>query len=214
MFNARSAMDATTPTGEYIQPDLGYALRIWWAFYWPTTLVSSVLGFALGYALRLIYENTAVRAKLILAVSRAGGYLLYYLVAIFVMHYILAKRFRHFRIGLLMHSDVGSQALRRTFKRTLRVWWTYTWRTALYGFVAWIVVALPMGSFVGIFNPGPTVTAIFAGLLGFLLGGGVGLYVIYSSILDEDIGDFHVSLLPLEAGILAPATAVANPMAQ
>jgi hypothetical protein len=211
MFNDPSAATTNLPMNEYIQPDLGHAARIWWAFFWPTTLISSVLGFALGAALRMLYENTATSAKLILWTSRIGGYAINYAVAMAVMYYVLGKRFRHFRIGLLAASGSGSEELGRTFQRTLRVWWAFTWRTVIYGLVAWVVVAMPMGWFVGIFNPGPAGLSLFGALMGLVLGGGVALFVIYSSILDEELGDFRVCLLPRTSGPLGTTAAVGDP---
>lgn len=68
-----------------------------------------------------------------------------------------------------------------------------------------------MGLSLGLFAPSPIVTAVFATALGFVISAGVGLYVIYSSILDEDIADFHVCLWPCEVAI---ATVVPEEAAQ
>jgi hypothetical protein len=48
--------------------------------------------------------------------------------------------------------------------------------------------------------------------VGIALGGAVGLFVIYSNILDEDFGDFRVCLLPRSEAKVAPATPAANPV--
>jgi hypothetical protein len=40
-------------------------------------------------------------------------------------------------------------------------------------------------------------------LLGFVTGGALSLFVIYSNILDEDIGDFRVVLLPRQSTVPA-----------
>lgn len=211
MFDAASATSREPPGTNYIQPNLGHALRIWWAFYWPNTLISSTLGFGLGYLLRLAYENTNVPGRLIRLPARFGDLVLTYAVAIFVIQYILGKRFRDFRIGLLSRNGgTGAQLLQATFRRTLRVWWTFSWRTVVYYLIAWVVVILPLGWFLGVFRPSPTFAAIFLAAIGFVVGGAVALFAIYSNILDEDIGDFRVCLLRHEAQAAPPANAAGN----
>ena len=50
----------------------------------------------------------------------------------------------------------------------------------------------PAGMFVGSFRPTPTLSYAFFGLLGFVVGGSVALFVIDSNILEEGIGDSHL----------------------
>lgn len=134
------------------------------------------------------------------------AYFFNYSVALFVFAYILRKEFRHFHIGLLSHrGGEGAQILKPTVWRTVRVWWTYSWRTLFYFAIAWVVVVFPLTWIVGIFKPGAAFVLLFFGILGFTIGGAVGLFAIYSNILDEDIADFRVSLLPREAAAVAPA---------
>jgi hypothetical protein len=200
------------PADSYIQPNMGHALRIWWAFYWPTTLVTAVLTYALQYGVRQVYENSAFPAKILARVLQIGPYVLTYTVAIFVMHYILGKTFRHFRLGLLSSGNTSSaQTLPRSFVRTLRVWWTYVWRTLVYSMLGLAFVIYPAGWFVGMFQPGPAFSLVFFTVLGFLVNGAFSLFVIYSNILDEDIGDFRVSLLPREVPSVGPTALVSWP---
>ncbi len=100
--------DAEAPTppvpsylSDYIQPTFDHGLRIWWAFFWPTTVISAILGFAIEFGLRVIYEHTNVPGNLIGPVMRFTPYVISYVVALFIMEYILRKNFRHFRIGLV-----------------------------------------------------------------------------------------------------------------
>ena len=198
---------------DYIQPTLGHALRVWWAFYWPTTLISFVLGLFLQYGVRWVYENTRVSVKLLRPVLQLGPYVLSFAVAIFIMRYILGKTFRHFRIALLPRGvDNRGQPLPLTFSRTLRVWWTYVWRTTIYSILGWVFVIYPATWFANIFRPGPVFATIFFTLLGALVGGAVALFVIYSNILDEEMSDFRVALLPrtaVAATLGAPASSPA-----
>ena len=70
----------------------------------------------------------------------------------------------------------------------------------------------PAGMFVALFRPTPTFSYVFFGLLGFVVSGALALFVIYSNILEEDIGDFRVSLLPREVGNRsAPPTPASAP---
>jgi hypothetical protein len=78
----------------------------------------------------------------------------------------------------------------------------------VYSLVAYVVVSYPMGLTLGLFNPGPAVMALFATGLAFVIGAGVGLFVLYSNVLDEDIADFRVRLLLREVGAIAPADVV------
>lgn len=196
----------------YIQPTFDHGLRIWWAFFWPTTLISAILGFAVEFGLRVIYEHTNVPGSLIGPVMRFTPYVISYVVALFIMEYILRKNFRHFRIGLVSNGGgPNAQDLPATFVRTVRVWWTYSWRTVLYRIIISFVASIPLGVLLGVFTRIPTAQTIVRALVMIAIDAGAGLFVIYSNILDEDFGDFRVCLLPLrkDATSAAPATTVA-----
>jgi hypothetical protein len=197
MFEPPAAAHAAPGIDDYIQPNLGHGLRIWWAYYWPTTVITLILGYLLGMAVRALWENFIVSARALVPVTRFGPYIINYVVALFVMHYVLGKTFRHFRLGLVPSGSAGlAETLNPTFARTLRVWWIFTWRTVLYTVLSIVFVTYPMGMFVGLFKPSPLVANLIFLLLGFVTGGALSLFVIYSNILDEDIGDFRVVLLP------------------
>jgi len=101
---------------DYIQPTFDHGLRIWWAFFWPTTVISASLGFAIEFGLRVIYEHTNVPGNLIGPVMRFTPYVISYVVALFIMEYILRKNFRHFRIGLVSNGGgANAQDLPATF---------------------------------------------------------------------------------------------------
>lgn len=132
MFEPPPLSDPDSALDDYIQPNLGHALRIWWAYYWPTTVISFLLGVLLRGVVRLLYENFIVSANPLLPVVRYGPYVINYVVAFFVIRYVLGKSFRHFRQGLISNADVPpAQLLKPTFTRTLRVWWIFTWRTVV-----------------------------------------------------------------------------------
>ena len=207
-----AASAAPSSLSNYIQPNLGHGLRIWWAFFWPATLIVAFLTFILNFWLRWLYENTNAPGSLIGPAMKFSPYVLTYIVALFVMYYILHKNFRRFRIGLLSHrGGLGSELLEPTLRRTIRVWWTYSWRTFVYGLIAIFVTAIPRAVFVGLFGWNHRLEALVAALVGIALGGAVGLFVIYSNILDEDFGDFRVCLLPKSEANVAPATPAADP---
>lgn len=215
IFDApHAACAAPLPASNYIQPDLGHGLRIWWAFFWPATLITVFLTVVLNSWLKWSYENTNVSAHLIGPIMKFSPYVLTYIVALFVMHYILRKNFRKFRIGLLSRrGGEGSELLEPTLRRTVRVWWTYSWRTLIYGLIAIFVTAIPRAVLVGIFGWNRRLESLVAILVGIALGGVVGLFVIYSNILDEDFGDFRLCLLPRPGANTAPATPAANSIA-
>jgi hypothetical protein len=201
------------PDSNYIQPNLGHGLRIWWAFYWPTTLIGGFLLIVLNFWLRKLYEDMVLPANLVGPILKFDPYVLSYAVAFFVMYYILRKNFRHFRIGLLSNrGGEGAQPLSPTFGRTLRVWWTYSWRTLAYTGIAWVVVVLPMTWFVGLFKPSPLFVGLFFGLLAVIIAGAVGLFAIYSNILDEDIAGFRVCVLPRQTEAAPQPSPAASPV--
>jgi hypothetical protein len=214
IFDAPHAAFSSPPSlSNYIQPNLGHGLRIWWAFFWPATLIVAFLTFILNFWLRWLYENTNVPGSLIGPIMKLSPYVLTYVIALFVMYYILHKNFQQFRIGLLSNrGGEGSELLGPTLRRTVRVWWTYSWRTLIYGLIAVFVTAIPRAVFVGLFGWNRRLEVLVATLISIALGGAVGLFVIYSNILDEDFGDFRVCLLPRSEANVAPATPAANPI--
>ncbi|MGA8407117.1 MAG: hypothetical protein WB680_08065 [Candidatus Acidiferrales bacterium] len=214
MFDSPSPAHSTPlPNDNYVQPNLGHGLRIWWAFYWPTTLIGGFLAVALNFWLRRLYQNMALPASIVGPVLKVGPYVLSYAVAFFVMYYILRKNFRHFRIGLLSNGGgEDAELLPPTFARTLRIWWTYSWRTLFYGAIAWVVVILSLNSFLGIFKPSPLFALVFFGLVGLLIAAAVGLFAIYSNILDEDFAGFRVCVLPRQTEAVSQPTPAASPV--
>jgi hypothetical protein len=209
MFDAPHPASSASPVDNYIQPDLGHGLRIWWAFYWRTGLSSTVLAIAVNVVLRRFPSNLAIVFLL-----RYDVYLFYYLAAFFMMSYILRKKFRHFRIALLSdHGGDGAQPLPPTVARTARVWWTFCWRSVVYRIIVAVVASFPLGWITGflaaIFASRATVALINLAVQIFL-DAVVGMYVIYSNILDEDISDFRVALLPRTVSA-SPVATVALP---
>src|ERR1700683_4869508 len=213
IFDApHAASAAPSSLSNYIQPNLGHGLRIWWAFFWPTTVISVVLTIAVNSWLKALYESSNVSGSLLRPILKYDPYILTYAVAFFAMYYILRKNFRHFRIGLLSRrGGEGSEILETTLRRTARVWWTYSWRSFLYGLIATFVTAVPSAVLVGLFAWNRGLQSLVAVLVSTVLGGAVGLFVIYSNILDEDFGDFRVCLLPRPEPNAVPGTPSANP---
>lgn len=184
-----------SPTS-YIQPDMNYALRVWWAYYWPTSVISGIFTMLLNYEIQHIYQNTAFPAKILLPIMKIGPYVITYTVAIFVMRYLLGKTFRHFRLALCTVDRGCTETLPATFARTTRVWWTYSWRTVIYSLLGYAVVIMPLGMFVGLFNPRPAIMAFFFASVALLINCAFSLYVLYTNVLDEEFSDFRVTLLP------------------
>jgi hypothetical protein len=206
MFDAPRPVVSAFPPNEYIQPNLGHGLRIWWAFWWPTTLIAMALTIGINILLRRLYEDTTLPGWLVGPVMRYDAYVLTYVVAFLVMAYILRKNFQRFRIGLLSnHGGEGATPLPPTLRRTARVWWTYSWRSLLYRVIALVAVSFPLGWAMGflaaIFKQVPAIPILVNLVTATAVDGSVGLFVIYSNILDEDISDFRVALLPRAASI-------------
>ncbi len=188
MFNAPSAVAEARPAGDYIQPSLNHGLRVWWAYYWRTTLIALGAATVINFGLAAVYKNTFISDRALGLFAHIQPYLVTYLVAIFTIRYILGKRFRHFRIALLPRTGSGTQPLPRTFRRTIRVWWTFVWRASVYSLIVSLAGSIVLGV---IATLAPIVVSVF-------VSGAVGLFVMYANILDEEFGDFRVALLPPE----------------
>lgn len=145
-------------------------------------------------------------------VERFDSFVFYYVLAFFAMTYVLRKNFRHFRIGLLSNRVGESTELRPTVRRTLRVWWAYCWRAVIYRVIAVAVVSFPLGWILGMFAS--VLEASSFALINLtvqaVIDAVIGMFVIYSSLLDEDISDFRVVLLPLRASTQAAAETLPN----
>lgn len=202
MFETPHSTGPVASLADYVQPTLSHGLRIWWAFYWPTALAAFVLAIGFNSAMRLFLQIGVIPDVDIVPViwiSRLDLYVFYYLVAFFAMAYILRKKFRSFRIGLLSnYGGEGAERLRPTMRRTARVWWAFSWRAVIYRLIAMVAAWLPIGWIMGLISaivPRGTVPFFNLGIQ-IAIDGAVGMFVIYSSILDEDIADFRVALLP------------------
>jgi hypothetical protein len=196
----------------YIQPTFNHGLRIWWAFFWRMTIISMVITFGINFGLRVIYEHTNAPGNLIRPVMRFSPYAISYIVALFIMEYILRKRFRDFRIGLLAPGiSVDTPELPVTFGRTVRVWWTYSWRTVLYRIIIMVAATIPLSVLNGVFSRIPLFQIVVSALVMVAVDAAAGLFVIYSNILDEDFGDFRVCLLPREKDTVVSASSAATP---
>jgi hypothetical protein len=202
VFNAPPAAAEARPAGGYIQPSLDHGLRVWWAYYWPTNLIALGAVAVINFALGAVYENTVISGRVVGLVARIQPYLVTYLVSIFTIRYILGKRFRHFRIALVPRTGSETQPLPRTFGRTIRVWWTFVWRTLVYGLIVTFAGTILLGTVTGVLSEFGRVMAILTPIVvGVVIAGVVGLFVMYSNILDEEFGDFRVALLPRETEV-------------
>ena len=207
MFDSPRPVASAAPAGNYIQPTLSHGLRIWWAFYWRTLLATIFLVAAVAKLLPLVSESPA--AGLIV---RYDVFFFYYFAAFFMMAIILRKNFRDFRVALLSHrGGEGAQPLPPNFRRVARVWWTFSWRSLLYRIIASFAISFPLGWIVGFishFLPSLAAVRLLNFTVQVFIDAAVGMFVIYSSILDEDISDFRVALLP---SIPSPISQVPTP---
>jgi hypothetical protein len=180
----------------YIQPNLGHGLRIWWAFFWRNTGIAFLIGAFFGAA--LMFLSRANHFTVDPRFLTYGGYVLEYITAIFVMHFIVQKKFRGFRIILTpANTDDSSRILPPIFRRTVRIWWTFAWRSAVYRVALTVAMSVPLGVVTGaVAGISPQLGQFFTWAMGVAVSGAVGLFTIYSNILDEDIAGFRVSLAP------------------
>lgn len=204
---------AVASLSDYVQPNLGHGLRIWWAFYWRNMLIALALTFVLGLVSEMFYETGAISLEARNAISKVGPYVLGFLSAIFMIHYVVRKRFKAFRIGLLsIQGDSFGREVEPTRSRTIRIWWTFTWRTTIYVIFLFIAANIVLSPVLGLGAAiSPAAGMFVAQLVGTAVAGAASMFAIYSNILDEDIGDFRVSLLPI--GTKGPVSAPGEPPA-
>jgi hypothetical protein len=216
LFDDGSKPNTPATTENYVQPNIFHGLRIWWAYYWPTTIVAFIADFWMLVAVKVIYENTDAPGWLLRYPRVYGVYVVQIILDFFGVYYVLHRSFRGFRIALLPKGYEGAATpLKVTLKRTVIVWWTFAWRRVLYTLVVFVVVMLPAGVFLGMFNPSPAAGKVFVTLLGVVTGAAISLFIIYASILDEDFSDFKVGLLPRTAAAqpsIPPQPEIAQPL--
>ncbi len=191
LLDSASLESASPSQGDYIQPNLGHGLRIWWAYYWPTSLISFFIIVVLTVLLRKAWENDVLSTQVV-GIRR-----------------ILGKKFRSFSIALLPRAPAsGGEPLSRSFQRTLRVWWEFIWRNVVYSVILRIAGSIALSMTIGILAAlGGPMRTIVPFVSQVLMDGAVGLFVIYSGILDEEFGDFRVTLVP-RAVVLSAAPSV------
>lgn len=213
-FDAASLERPSLSQENYIQPNLGHGLRIWWAYYWPTSLISFFIIVGLSVLLRKAWENDALSTQVVRWANRILPYVVLAAVSILGIWRILRKKFRAFSIALLPRVPAsGSEPLPRSFQRTMRVWWEFIWRTVVYSVIFRIAGSIALSLTIGIFAAlGGPMAALVTFVSQVLIDGAVGLFVIYSGILDEEFGDFRVSLVPRAVALsAAPAVEPAAP---
>lgn len=207
-----TASSATASESQYVQPTFNYALRIWWAFYWPLnlSLFVAVLG-CVGLTVLVVrtmgFRPGSSWLLLMFAIVLGVGLIVSY----FVMHYILAKRFRHFRVALISNLDPQHpQIVERSFERVIRVWFAYWWRNVVFGFVAGFVATFPMNVITAPLTRMPVAHGTVSTALQVAVSAIVGLFIFYNNIIDERFGGAQVTLLPRDA---TPATPLVSTQA-
>ena len=202
LFNAASG-HSQSALENYVQPTLGHGLRIWWAYYWPTSLVSLCVIGILTFLIRKAYENVLISGHVALWSSRILPYVVVYGFSVFTIRYVLGKSFRSFRVALLPRDPLsGTETMSRSFRRTIRVWWAFCWRTVVYSLIVRFAGSVALGFTIGILSSMSRAAAAWVPLIAqVVIDGAVGLFVIYSAILDEEFGDFRVALLPREPAL-------------
>ena len=216
-FDAASFERPSPSQENYIQPNLGHGLRIWWAYYWPTSLISFIIIVVLSVLLRKAWENDVLSTQVVRWANRILPYLVVSAVSMLGIWRILGKRFHSFSIALLPRAPApSSEPFSLSLQRTLRVWWEFIWRNVVYSVIFRIAGSIALSLTIGIFAAVGGRTGAFVSFVSeVLIDGAVGLFVIYSGILDEEFADFRVTLVP-RAVVLSARRAVepAAPSAQ
>jgi hypothetical protein len=197
---------------DYVQPTLGHALRVWWAFYWRTLGASFVLTALASALLRLMAQTALISVSSAAWAVKAAPYVFFYSMAIPVTRFVLHKRFRRFRVAVWpLGGQPTSEVDKPTYSQAIRVWWSFTWRATIYGALATTLAGFPLRFVAGLFAPSPQISALLEMWIALIVQAAVALFVLYSNILDEDMSDFHVGLVandqePRLAGEIAAST--------
>jgi hypothetical protein len=183
---------------DYIQPSFAYGLRIWWAYYWPTFLISSFIIGVLTILLGRAWEHLVLRHQVFLWVNRILPYAVTFFVSMLGIHRILRKKFQSFYIALMpCNASFSAEALPRTSARILRVWWEFIWRSIVYSIIFRFAGSIALGLILGMLaSIGGVMGKLVPLLFQILIDAAVGSIVIYSGLLDEEFGDFRVTLVP------------------
>ena len=208
-FDAAS-LERSSPSQEnYLQPNLSHSLRIWWAYYWPTSLISFIIIVVLSVLLRKAWENDTLSTQVVRWANRMLPYAVVSAVSMLGIWRILGRRFHSFSIALLPRAPAsGNEPLSVSLQRTLRVWWEFIWRVVVYSVIFRIAGSIALSLTIGIFATLGGLTGAFVSFVfQVLIDGAVGLFVFYSGILDEEFADFRVTLVP-RALILSAAPSV------
>lgn len=188
-------------TREWITPTFSHALRVWWAYYWPTWLIAAAIQFGAGVGLFAMARAGDLTPDEQTWILRVMPFVATAAVGLFVFQYLLTARFGNFRIAIFPATYGENQlSLPPTFAHGTRIWMAFTWRAILFSVIAGFFVTFPLNAIVAIVTFGTMPPLVAAVLVGALLNGGVGLFVMYSSILDEEFGTFSVRLVPRQPG--------------
>jgi hypothetical protein len=197
---------------DYVQPTLGHALRVWWAFYWRTLVASTVLTAVASALFQLMSQKDLISVSSAILATKLAPYVFFYSMAIPVMRFVLHKRFRRFRVAVWpLGGQPVSQVEKPTYSQAIRVWWSFTWRATIYGALATTMAGFPLRFVAGLFAPSPRASALLEMWIAMIVQAAVALFVLYSNILDEDMSDFHVGLVandqePQVASAIAAST--------
>jgi hypothetical protein len=204
---------AGAPESPYVQPTFNYALRIWWAFFWPLNVAASVTTFVVIAVLYALYGNVMIPAAVVKYSTIAAPFVITYAFAYVAMFYVLGRSFRHFRIGLVAAENYNRpQQVARTVPRVGRVWFAYSWRAIVFGLIAAFVTSFPLGALAGAFERIPFVAPTLRFIFQIGISAAVGLFIFYNNIIDETFGDARVCLLRRDAEAAVPqANAAVGP---
>jgi len=103
---------------------------------WPTPLISLViLGFS-TVLLRKAWENGMLSGHAVASADRVMTFLAVYTVSVPTIRYVLGKSFRSFRVVLLLRNlSSSAEVLPASFRRSIRVWREFSWRTVVYSLI-------------------------------------------------------------------------------
>jgi hypothetical protein len=180
----------------FLEPTRERALRVWWSFFWPWLVVSTLFDIASPRVGDWIVAHGYMSAKTLHSAMPLFGIWLSVTLLMGAMDYALSRKYRDFRVALVAKGG-DATPLERTFARVGRVTWRGFWWFVLYYVIFGLLfLDYPILVITQSFGLQPGTLEIVRTVLGMFFAAVIGFYVFKHHIIDHAAGDAEVRLLP------------------
>ncbi|KPK41934.1 MAG: hypothetical protein AMJ78_04160 [Omnitrophica WOR_2 bacterium SM23_29] len=81
-----------------------------------------------------------------------------------------------------------------TWMHALKVWWSFTWRVLIYGFIGGFIIGLVLGFIMAMMGASPAAVNNACRIGGFIIGIPIGIAVV-KIVLQKKYSDFRIALI-------------------